>query len=491
VTRTHLTDPHEMGSNSWEVVIGLEIHAQLATNSKIFSGASTAYGAEPNTQACLVDLGYPGVLPVLNEEVVRMATKFGLAVNATVAQRSVFARKNYFYPDLPKGYQISQFELPIVEHGELFITDADGNEKRIGITRAHLEEDAGKSIHEGLDKSTGIDLNRTGTPLLEIVSEPDLRSAREAVAYMRKIHTIVRYLGISDGNMQEGSFRCDANISVRPRGQKELGTRSELKNLNSFRFVEKAINFEIERQIELIEDGGTVVQETRLYDSDKDETRSMRSKEEANDYRYFPDPDLLPVEIDAAYIEKVRETLPELPDAKQHRFVAEYGLKPDDALILTSSLAVADYFEAVVAATNARAQVTANWVIGDLSGALNRDGLDIDSCSIAATDLAGLLDRIADNTISGKIAKEVFEAMWAGEGSADEIIEARGLKQITDSSAIEAVVDQVIVANPGQVAEYKAGKDKLIGFFVGQVMKETGGKANPGQVNKILKDKLS
>ena len=478
-------------SNSWEVVIGLEIHAQLATNSKIFSGASTAYGAEPNTQACLVDLGYPGVLPVLNEEVVRMATKFGLAVNATVAQRSVFARKNYFYPDLPKGYQISQFELPIVEHGELFITDADGNEKRIGITRAHLEEDAGKSIHEGLDKSTGIDLNRTGTPLLEIVSEPDLRSAREAVAYMRKIHTIVRYLGISDGNMQEGSFRCDANISVRPRGQKELGTRSELKNLNSFRFVEKAINFEIERQIELIEDGGTVVQETRLYDSDKDETRSMRSKEEANDYRYFPDPDLLPVEIDAAYIEKVRETLPELPDAKQHRFVAEYGLKPDDALILTSSLAVADYFEAVAAATKARAQVTANWVIGDLSGALNRDGLDIDSCSIAATDLAGLLDRIADNTISGKIAKEVFEAMWAGEGSADEIIEARGLKQITDSSAIEAVVDQVIAANPGQVAEYKAGKDKLIGFFVGQVMKETGGKANPGQVNKILKDKLS
>ena len=488
---THLTDPHETDSSSWEVVIGLEIHAQLATNSKIFSGASTAYGAEPNTQACLVDLGYPGVLPVLNEEVVRMATKFGLAVNATVAQRSVFARKNYFYPDLPKGYQISQFELPIVEHGELFITDADGNEKRIGITRAHLEEDAGKSIHEGLDKSTGIDLNRTGTPLLEIVSEPDLRSAREAVAYMRKIHTIVRYLGISDGNMQEGSFRCDANISVRPRGQKELGTRSELKNLNSFRFVEKAINFEIERQIELIEDGGTVVQETRLYDSDKDETRSMRSKEEANDYRYFPDPDLLPVEIDAAYIEKVRKTLPELPDAKQHRFVAEYDLKPDDALILTSSLAVADYFEAVAAATKARAQVTANWVIGDLSGALNRDGLDIDSCSIAATDLAGLLDRIADNTISGKIAKEVFEAMWAGEGSADEIIEARGLKQITDSSAIEAVVDQVIAANLGQVAEYKAGKDKLIGFFVGQVMKETGGKANPGQVNKILKDKLS
>ena len=480
-----------MSSSSWEVVIGLEIHTQLATDSKIFSSASTAYGAEPNTQACLVDLGYPGVLPVLNEEVVRMATKFGLAVNATVAKRSVFARKNYFYPDLPKGYQISQFELPIVEHGELFITDADGNDKRIGITRAHLEEDAGKSIHEGLDRSSGIDLNRAGTPLLEIVSEPDLRSAKEAVAYMRKIHTIVRYLEISDGNMAEGSFRCDANISVRPRGQEELGTRAELKNLNSFRFVEKAINFEIERQIDLIEDGGDVVQETRLYDSDKDETRSMRSKEEANDYRYFPDPDLLPVEIDAAYIEKVRETLPELPDAKRQRFEAEYGLKPGDAGILTASRALADYFEAVVAASAAKAQLAANWVIGDLSAALNRDSVDIDASRIAATDLAGLLDRIADNTISGKIAKEVFDAMWAGEGSADEIIEAHGLKQITDSSAIESVVDQVIAANPGQVAEYKAGKDKLIGFFVGQVMKETGGKANPGQVNKILKDKLS
>jgi aspartyl-tRNA(Asn)/glutamyl-tRNA(Gln) amidotransferase subunit B len=476
---------------SWEVVIGLEVHAQLATQSKIFSGAPTTYGAEPNTQACLVDLGYPGVLPVLNEEVVRMATKFGLAVNATVAKRSVFARKNYFYPDLPKGYQISQFELPIVEHGELFITDEDGNEKRIGITRAHLEEDAGKSIHEGLDTSSGIDLNRAGTPLLEIVSEPDLSSAKEAVAYMRKIHTIVRYLEISDGNMQEGSFRCDANVSVRPRGQKELGTRAELKNLNSFRFVEKAINFEIERQIELIEDGGEVVQETRLYDSDKDETRSMRSKEEANDYRYFPDPDLLPVEISADYIEAVRATLPELPAAKQARFIEQYGLKPDDASILTGSLALADYFEAVVVATEATAQVAANWVIGDLAAALNRDGLDVDAGRMSAPQLAGLLDRIADATISGKIAKEVFDAMWSGEGSADEIIEARGLKQITDSSAIESVVDAVIAANPGQVAEYKSGKDKLIGFFVGQVMKETGGKANPGQVNKILKDKLS
>ena len=477
-------------SGSWEVVIGLEIHAQLATRSKIFSGASTDYGAEPNTQACLVDLGYPGVLPVLNEEVVRMATKFGLAVNATVAKRSVFARKNYFYPDLPKGYQISQFELPIVEFGELFICAADGNDKRIGITRAHLEEDAGKSIHEGLAKSSGIDLNRAGTPLLEIVSEPDLRSAKEAVAYMRKIHSIVRYLGISDGNMQEGSFRCDANVSVRPRGQEELGTRSELKNLNSFRFVEKAINFEVDRQIELIEDGGAVVQETRLYDSAKDETRAMRSKEEANDYRYFPDPDLLPVEIDAAYIEAVRKTLPELPDAKQHRFVDEYEIRADDAAILTASQALADYFEAVAAATQGKAQGVANFVISEVAGALNRDGLDIEQSPVSAANLAGLLDRVKDNTISGKIAKEVFEAMWADEGSADEIIEAKGLKQITDSSAIEAIVDKVIAANPSQVGEYLAGKDKLIGFFVGQVMKETGGKANPGQVNAILKDKL-
>ena len=476
---------------SWEVVIGLEIHTQLATKSKIFSGASTAYGADPNTQACLVDLGYPGVLPVLNEEVVHMATMFGLAVNATVARRSVFARKNYFYPDLPKGYQISQYELPSVEHGELFITDADGNDKRIGITRAHLEEDAGKSIHEGLDRSSGIDLNRAGTPLLEIVSEPGIRSAKEAVAYMRKIHTIVRYLGISDGNMQEGSFRCDANISVRPQGQEEFGTRTEIKNLNSFRFVERAINFEIERQVDLIEDGGEVVQETRLYDSARDETRSMRSKEEANDYRYFPDPDLLPVEISAEYIEDVRKQLPELPDEKQARFIEQYELKKDDAAQLTISRPVADFFEAAVKATDARAQIVANWVVGDLSGALNKDGLEIGESRISAEDLAGLVTRIHDNTISGKIAKQVFEAMWNGEGTADEIIEAQGLKQITDSSAIEAVVDKVIEANPGQVAEYKAGKDKLIGFFVGQVMKETKGQANPGQVNRILKEKLS
>jgi aspartyl-tRNA(Asn)/glutamyl-tRNA(Gln) amidotransferase subunit B len=372
-------------SAAWEVVIGLEIHTQLATQSKIFSGASTAYGAEPNTQACLIDLGYPGVLPVLNEEVVHMACKFGLAVNATVAPRSVFARKNYFYPDLPKGYQISQYELPIVEHGELFITDDEGNDKRIGITRAHLEEDAGKSVHEGLDRYSGIDLNRAGTPLLEIVSEPDLRSAKEAVAYMRKIHTIVRYLGISDGNMQEGSFRCDANVSVRPRGDAAFGTRTEIKNLNSFRFVERAINFEIERQIDVLEDGGEVVQETRLYDSGKDETRSMRSKEEANDYRYFPDPDLLPVEISREFIDSVRETLPELPDDKRHRFVDDYGIKQDDAAILVINKATADYFEAASASADAPAQVVANWVIGDLSGALNKEGLEIES--IASTTI--------------------------------------------------------------------------------------------------------
>lgn len=475
----------------WEVVIGLEIHTQLATKSKIFSGASTTYGAAPNTQACLVDLGYPGVLPVLNEEVVRMACKFGLAVNATIAPRSVFARKNYFYPDLPKGYQISQYELPIVGPGELMITDDEGNPKRIRITRAHLEEDAGKSIHEGLDACSGIDLNRAGTPLLEIVSEPDLSSAKEAVTYLRKMHTIVRYLGISDGNMAEGSFRCDANVSVRPRGQTELGTRAELKNLNSFRFVEKAINHEIERQIELIEDGGRVVQETRLYDSDKDETRSMRSKEEANDYRYFPDPDLLPVEIDESYIAAVRATIPELPDAKKVRLVEQYAIRESDADILTLNRQLADFFESVAQATQAAAQVAANWIIGDLSAALNQDGLDIVASKVSATHLAELIDRIHDNTISGKIAKEVFEAMWSGAGSADEIIATRGLKQITDSSAIDEIVDAVIASNPGQAAEYRAGKEKLLGFFVGQVMQKTKGKANPAQVNEALRRRLA
>lgn len=478
-------------NGAWEVVIGLEIHNQLATKSKIFSGASTAYGAEPNTQACLVDLGYPGVLPVLNAEVVRMACKFGLAINATVAPRCVFARKNYFYPDLPKGYQISQYELPIVHDGELMIKDDRGDDKRIGITRAHLEEDAGKSIHDGFNQSSGIDLNRAGTPLLEIVSEPDLRSAREAVAYLRKIHSIVRYLEISDGNMQEGSFRCDANVSVRPRGDKKLGTRTEIKNLNSFRFVERAINFEIERQIGVLEDGATVIQETRLYDSDRDETRPMRSKEEANDYRYFPDPDLLPVEIDAAFVEDVRKTLPELPDAKQARFEAQYALKRVDAELLTVSRALADYFEATAADFRGSPKLAANWIIGDLSAALNRDGADIGNSRIGPPDLAGLLRRIEDGTISGKIAKEVFEAMWCGEGNADAIIEARGLRQITDSSAIEEIVDRVIAANPDQVEQYRSGKDKLFGFFVGQVMKETGGKANPGQVNEVLKARLS
>jgi aspartyl-tRNA(Asn)/glutamyl-tRNA(Gln) amidotransferase subunit B len=477
-------------SRAWEAVIGLEIHTQLATVSKIFSGAPTAYGAEPNTQASLIDLGFPGVLPVLNAEAVRMACKFGLAVNARIAARSVLARKNYFYPDLPKGYQISQYELPIVCAGELVIRDEAGTEKRIGITRAHLEEDAGKSVHTGADGYTRIDLNRAGTPLLEIVSEPDLRSAREAVIYMRSIHTLVRYLGISDGNMQEGSFRCDANVSVRPRGQQELGTRTEIKNLNSFRFVEKALNYEIKRQTELLEDGGEVLQETRLYDSDKDETRAMRTKEEANDYRYFPDPDLLPIVIDEAFIAEVRETLPELPDARRQRFIEDYGLKPADADIVAHNPLLADYFEATADQFDGDAQVAGNWIVGDLTAALNRDGLNVESSKVTPAALAGLLRRVADGTISGKIAKQVFDAMWQGEGSADEVIEARGLRQITDTTAILAIVDAVIDANPGQAAEYRAGKDKLLGFFVGEVMKRTGGKANPGEVNRILKERL-
>lgn len=477
---------------SWEVVIGLEIHTQLSTRSKIFSGASTAYGAPPNTQACLVDLGYPGVLPVVNEEVIRMATAFGLAVNATVARRSVFARKNYFYPDLPKGYQISQYELPIVENGELFIATGDARHKRIGIARAHLEEDAGKSLHEGLDGFSAIDLNRAGTPLLEIVSAPDLRSAREAAAYMRKIHSIVRYLGISDGNLQEGSLRCDANVSVRRLGTKTLGTRTEIKNLNSFRFVEKAICYEAERQIDVIENGGEVRQETRLYDADRNETRAMRSKEEANDYRYFPDPDLLPVVLDEAYIEAVRQTLPELPDAKAERFVAEYGIKAEDAGILTASRPLAEYFErAAAAAAAVTGQLVANWVTGELAAALNRDGLEIGASRVSPQALAALLDRVADGAISGKIAKQVFAAMWSGEGSAEQIIARRGLEQITDRAAIAAVVDRVIAAHPGQVAEFRAGKTRLMGFFVGQVMRATGGKASPAAVNELLRGKLS
>ena len=476
--------------DEWETVIGLEIHAQLATRSKIFSGAATAYGAAPNTQACLVDLGYPGVLPVLNAEAVRMAVRFGIAIGARIARRSVFARKNYFYPDLPKGYQISQYELPIVACGAIDIVLEDGSVKRIGVTRAHLEEDAGKSLHEGLPGATGIDLNRAGTPLLEIVSEPQLRSAKEAVAYMKKVHTLVRYLEICDGNMQEGSFRCDANVSVRPRGADKLGTRTEIKNVNSFRFVEKAIQYEVARQIELIESGGTVVQETRLYDPDKGETRSMRSKEEANDYRYFPDPDLLPLTLGEEYIEAVAAKLPELPDAKAARLMAQYGLSAYDAGVLTASRELADYYEAVARAVPSQPKLAANWVMGDLSAALNKEGLDIGAGRMPAERLAGLLKRIADETISGKIAKEVFEAMWRSGDSADRVIEAKGLKQITDGAAIEQAIEEVMAKNPAQLAEYRAGKDKLFGFFVGQVMKATAGKANPAQLNELLKKKL-
>ncbi len=474
----------------WETVIGLEIHAQLATKSKIFSGASTAYGAEPNSQACPIDLGLPGVLPVLNREAARMAVMFGLAIGADVARRSVFARKNYFYPDLPKGYQISQYELPVVQKGELTIDLEDGSSKVIGITRAHLEEDAGKSLHEDFHGLSGIDLNRAGTPLLEIVSEPDLRSAKEAVAYMKKLHQMVVYLGICDGNMQEGSFRCDANVSVRRKGDPKFGTRAEIKNLNSFRFVERAIEFEIERQIDLIESGGKVVQETRLYDPDKGETRSMRGKEEANDYRYFPDPDLLPLVIDEDFIAAARAKLPELPDVKKQRFVEQYGLSGYDAGVLTTSRELGDYYETTVAALGGEPKLCANWVMGDLAAFLNKDNRDIAQSPVNAAQLAGLLRRIQDQTISGKIAKEVFEALWAGEGDADVIIEKRGLKQITDTSAIEKVIDDIIAANPEQLAQYRTGKDKLFGFFVGQVMKLSKGKANPQQVNELLAEKL-
>jgi aspartyl-tRNA(Asn)/glutamyl-tRNA(Gln) amidotransferase subunit B len=474
----------------WETVIGLEIHAQLATRSKIFSGSSTAYGAAPNLQANLVDLGYPGVLPVLNREAVRMAVKFGLAVGARVARRSIFARKNYFYPDLPKGYQISQYERPVVERGMVEIVLEDGARKVIGVTRAHLEEDAGKSFHEGFGSSSGIDLNRAGTPLLEIVSEPDMRSAREAIAYMKKVHTLVRYLEICDGNMQEGSFRCDANVSVRPKGAREYGTRCEIKNLNSFRFVERAINHEVERQVELIEGGGKVVQETRLFDPDRNETRSMRSKEEANDYRYFPDPDLLPLVLDDAFIEDVRTRLPELPDAKASRFAREHGLSAYDAGVLTASRETADYYEDVVK-SGVSPKLAANWVMGELSGLLNRDGIEIVASPIDATRLAGLLRRISDGAISSTIAKVVIADMWESKDDADSIIEAKRLRQITDTGAIEQAIAQVMAANPGQLADYRAGKEKLFGFFVGQAMKATAGKANPAQLNALLKKMLS
>ncbi len=474
----------------WEVVIGLEIHAQLATCSKIFSGAATAYGAAPNTQACAVDLGLPGVLPVLNAEAVRMAVKFGLAVDAQVARRSVFARKNYFYPDLPKGYQISQYELPVVGRGRLTIDLEDGGTKAVGITRAHLEEDAGKSLHEDFHDMTGVDLNRAGVPLLEIVSEPDLRSPREAVAYAKKMHSLVRYLEICDGNMQEGSFRCDVNVSLRPRGASEYGTRTETKNLNSFRFMERAVLYEIERQREILEGGGRVVQETRLYDSERNETRPMRSKEEAHDYRYFPDPDLLPLEIGATFIDEVRATLPELPDEKRRRFAEQYGLAAYDAGVLTVTRELADYYEAVVEAVGGEPKLAANWVMGDLGGALNKAGLDITGAPVNAAQLGGMLRRISDGTISGKIAKQVFEALWEGAVDADRIIEESGLRQITDRGAIESIIDRALAANPAQLEQYRAGKDKLFGFFVGQVMKACQGKANPAQVNTLLKKKL-
>jgi aspartyl-tRNA(Asn)/glutamyl-tRNA(Gln) amidotransferase subunit B len=478
-------------NQQWEPVIGLEIHIQLATKSKIFCGSSTAYGAAPNTQASALDLGMPGTLPVLNREVLNMAIRFGLAIGARIATRSVFARKNYFYPDLPKGYQITQFELPIVGRGELQIDLDDGSSKSVGITRAHLEEDAGKSVHEGLRGHTGVDLNRAGTPLLELVSEPEMFSAREAVAFMRKVHTLVRYLGICDGNMQEGSFRCDANVSVRPQGQRELGTRAELKNINSFRFVERAIDYEIHRQVHLLESGAKIVQETRLYDSDRNETRSMRSKEEAEDYRYFPDPDLLPVIIETSLLDEISASIPELPDARKQRFMQVLGLGQDDAVTLTTTPELADWFEQALAEAGGQARVCANWVLVELTGALHKAALGLADSPVSPSDLAGLLKRLHDGTISGKIAKMVFDAMFNGEGSADAIIEARGLKQITDTSMIETVVDQVLASHPEQIEQYRSGDVKVFNFFVGQVMKETRGKANPSQLREMLQLKLS
>jgi len=475
----------------WETVIGLEIHAQLSTVSKIFSGAATAYGAAPNTQACAVDIALPGVLPVMNKGAVERAVKFGLAIGARVNPESVFARKNYFYPDLPKGYQISQFELPIVEKGEITIQVGDA-EKVVGITRAHLEEDAGKSLHEDFHGKTGVDLNRASTPLLEIVSEPDMRGSDEAVAYAKTIHSLVQYLEICDGNMQEGSFRCDANISVRHKGAEKYGTRCEIKNLNSFRFLERAIEYEVVRQIDILESGGSITQETRLYDSDKDETRAMRSKEEAFDYRYFPDPDLLPMKLSAEMIAEIQKTLPELPDAKRARYMREFGLSRYDAGVLTATKAMAAYFEAVVKSVGAaNAKIAANWVMGDLAGVLKRDGLEIAQSPVPADKLAGLVLRIADNTISNKIGKDVFEAMWASEGDADTIIEKKGLKQITDTGAIEAIVDEVLAANPKSIEEFRAGKERALNALVGQVMKGSKGKANPQQVTDLLKKKLA
>jgi aspartyl-tRNA(Asn)/glutamyl-tRNA(Gln) amidotransferase subunit B len=483
----------------WEVVIGLETHTQLSTQSKIFSGSPIRFGAAPNTQASPVDLALPGVLPVLNKGAVERAIQFGLAIGATIAPRSVFARKNYFYPDLPKGYQISQFELPVVQGGRIaFVLEKDGKQelRSIQLTRAHLEEDAGKSLHEDYAGMSGIDLNRAGTPLLEIVTEPDMRSAAEAVAYAKALHSLVTWLGICDGNMQEGSFRCDANVSVRPVGQAAYGTRSEIKNLNSFRFMEDAINYEVRRQIELIEDGGTVVQETRLYDPDRKETRSMRSKEDSQDYRYFPDPDLPPLVISPEWIERVRAAMPELPDAMRRRLMADYGLSEYDAVVLTQSKAMAVYFEAVVArAGAAQAKPTANWLMGDVASTLNREGIDIDAAPVSAEQFALLLQRIADGTISNKIAKDVFAAMWdekaADAAAADRIIEARGLKQISDSGALEKIVDEVLAANAKSVEEFRAGKEQAINALIGQAMKASRGKANPAQLTELLRKKLT
>ena len=474
----------------WECVIGLEVHVQLKTKSKIFSGASTTFGADANTQACGVDIGLPGVLPVMNREAVLMAARFGLAIDGAINELSVFARKNYFYPDLPKGYQISQFEIPVVEWGQLEIETPKGP-RTIRITRAHLEEDAGKSLHEDFHGLTGIDLNRAGTPLLEVVSEPDLRSPEEAVAYLKKLHTLVRTLKICDGNMQEGSFRCDANVSVRPKGEAQLGTRAELKNINSFRFVERAIYFEIDRQIGVIEDGGSVVQETRLYDPDKDLTRSMRGKEEAHDYRYFPDPDLPPLVITKKELDAIRSEMPELPDAKLTRLASSYELSNDDAALLAADSDLADFFEAAVKAANGESRLIANWILGDLSSALNRESLSISESPVSPEMLGQLINRIKDNTISGKIAKQVFGDLWHGKGQVDDIIRDQGLTQITDTYAISKAVDDVITAFPSQVDQVRAGEEKVIGFLVGQVMKATSGKANPQAVNNLIKTKLS
>ena len=478
-----------MNDNRWEAVIGLEVHAQLATKSKIFSGASTIFGAAPNTQACNIDIGMPGVLPVLNEEVLKMAIKFGIAVDANINSPTQFARKNYFYPDLPKGYQISQLDKPIVEGGYLDIQLNENDQKRIGITRAHLEEDAGKSLHEDFEGMTGIDLNRAGTPLLEIVSEPDLRSSIEAVSYLKKIHSIIRYLKISDGNMAEGSMRCDANISVRKKDDEVYGTRTEIKNINSFRFVEKAINYEIDRQINILESGLKVTQETRLYDSQSNLTRPMRSKEVANDYRYFPEPDLLPVILEESFIGSIKANMPELPTQKKDRFIDEYNLSSYDASVLSADIELAHFFEEALHISNSP-KLTANWVMGDLSAFLNKENISISDSKINSENLGLLMNRIEDSTISGKIAKEVFELMWFESKDADQIIEERDLQQVTDLKAIEDLVNNVIKENPDQLSKYKSGKDKLFGFFVGQVMEASKGKANPAQVNELLNKKL-